>query len=91
MKTVALIVVYLGYGLVAYGLDHVTGNCTPFGCAMLGRFAGSKCASGSVPCPKSGTTVTKSQLNSQGQGNTQTVQTAQTPSGPTSFGIGTAS
>lgn len=91
MKTVALLVIYVGYGLVAYGLDHLTNNCTPFSCVMLGKFAGSKCSgTGSVPCQQ-GTTVTKSQLNSQGQGNTQTVQTAQTPSGPMSFGIGTAS
>ena len=52
MKTVALLVIYIGFGLVAYGVDHVTGNCTPFGCVMLGRFAGTKCASGAVPCAK---------------------------------------
>lgn len=56
MKTVALLVIYFGYGLVAYGLDHLTNNCTPFGCVMLGQFAGSKCSgTGSVPCPKSTT------------------------------------
>ena len=90
MKTVALLVIYIGYGLVAYGVDHVTGNCTPFGCAMLGRFAGTKCASGAVPC-QSVTTVTKAQLNKQGQGSTQTVQTATTGNGQkVGFGIGTA-
>ena len=91
MKTVALLVVYLGYGLVCYGVDHVQANCTPFGCVMLGRFAGTKCASGTVPCKPAGKTVTKAQLNKQGHGHTQTVQTATTGNGQKlSFGIGTA-
>lgn len=88
MKTVALLVIYFGYGLVAFGVDHVTGSCTPFSCVLLGQFAGTKCAGGTVPCGK---LVTKAQLDKQGQGNTQTVQTASTPQGKTSFGIGTAS
>jgi len=50
MKAVALLVVYLGYGVLVYGLDHVMGNCTPLGCAFLGQFAGSGCPSGSLPC-----------------------------------------
>lgn len=54
MKAVALLVLYVGYGLVAYGIDHIQGNCTPFGCVFLGQFAGSNCGSGSVPCNGAG-------------------------------------
>lgn len=59
MKAVALLVVYLGYGLVCYGLDHVTGNCTPIGCVFLGEFSGTKCGTGSVPCAKVGAAPTQ--------------------------------
>lgn len=30
MKAVALFVIFAGYTAVCYGIDHITGNCTPF-------------------------------------------------------------
>ena len=50
MKAVALLLLYFGYSLVVYGVDHIESNCTPFGCTLLGQFAGSQCGSGSTPC-----------------------------------------
>ncbi len=50
MKALAMLVTYLGYAVMVYGLDHITGHCTPFGCTVLGEYAGKKCPPGSVPC-----------------------------------------
>lgn len=41
-------------GVFVYGIDHVTGNCTPFRCVLLGQFGGKNCSNtGSVPCAAS--------------------------------------
>lgn len=60
MKAVALLVVYMGYVLVAYGVNHVTGGCVSFKDTVLP-------VGGSIsdPCNGSGTTGSTSQTGSQ--------------------------
>ncbi len=89
MKAVAMLLVWAGYTLLVYGVDHVANGCTPLRCVALGQFGGSQCGSGATPCPTVGTD-TVSKLNKQGHGHTQTVQQVKTNKGPLTFGIGTA-
>jgi hypothetical protein len=91
-----MLVTYLGYSVMVYGLDHVGGACTPFGCTVLGQFAGKHCPSGSVPCHpvKSGTTTKSLRTPAGGtapskknaQGNSGVVNT---PHGPMYVAPGT--
>jgi len=50
VKPVALLVTFAGYCALAYGIDHLQGNCTPFKSVVwpVGATAGNI----SVKCPK---------------------------------------
>lgn len=79
MKALGLLVIYFGYSVMAFGLDHMQGNCTSFSCTLLGQFAGSKCGSGSQPCTNKGTTQAKAKKPAGING--QTVPGTALPSG----------
>lgn len=91
-----MLVTYLGYAVMVYGFDHVTGNCTPFGCTVLGEFAGKKCPAGSVPCKSTKTGTTTKSLRSPAGGTAPSKKNSQgnsgvvnTPHGPRYIAPGT--
>ncbi len=87
MGLLGVALVWGGYAVFVYGLELVRGKCTPLKRIMWP--AGATSGDVSVTCPQA-STDTVAKLNQQGQGQTQQVTTAQTPSGPLTFGIGSA-
>jgi hypothetical protein len=58
MKAVALLLLYAGYALVVYGVDHVTGNCTPFKSVIwVGTTSSVSCGGGPAGAATSSTSA----------------------------------
>jgi hypothetical protein len=48
VKAVALLLLYAGYAVLAYGVDHVANGCTPFKCVIW--LNGNGCTGNSIKC-----------------------------------------
>jgi hypothetical protein len=56
MKALAMLLLYAGYSLVVYGVDHVTGHCTPFKSVIwVGTTSSVDCGGGPAGAPTTST------------------------------------
>jgi hypothetical protein len=62
-----MLLLYAGYATLVYGVDHVSGNCTPFKSVIwMGTTQSTSCGASSTPTPATSTNTGAGQTGTSG-------------------------